>query len=68
MYIRYNIFGDYMKNFIRLMLRAKPYHKFIIIGFIGMCLNTVMQLCGPKLTQKLVKLVTDLPDDLPQRL
>ena len=25
-----------MKNFIRLMLRAKKYHKFIIIGFIGL--------------------------------
>ncbi len=63
----YNDSGDSMKNFIRLMMRAKAYHKFIIIGFIGMCLNTTAQLCGPKLTQKLVKLVTDLPDDLPKQ-
>lgn len=56
-----------MKNFIRLINRAKVYHKFILIGFLGLITTTVCQLCGPKLTQKLVKLVTDLPDDLPQQ-
>lgn len=56
-----------MKNFIRLMLRAKKYHKFIIIGFIGLFLSTFSQLYTPKLTQKLIKLVTDMPSDLPEQ-
>ena len=54
-----------MKNFLRLISRAKLYYKFIIIGLIGLVTTTVCQLYSPKLTQKLVKLVTDLPDDLP---
>ena len=61
----YNIYGDNMKNFIRLMLRAKKYHKFIIIGFIGLIMSSAAQLFTPKLTQRLIKLVTDMPEDLP---
>lgn len=63
----YNKLGDYMKNFIRLMLRAKKYHKFIIIGFIGLIMSSSAQLFTPKLTQRLIKLVTDMPSDLPRQ-
>lgn len=53
-----------MKNFIRLIKRAKAYHKYIVIGFFGLVLNTVMQLCSPKITQELIKLIGIKSGDL----
>lgn len=53
-----------MKNFLRLLDRAKRYHKYFTVGIFGLIIYTIAQLISPKILQKLIKAVGDKPEDL----